>query len=238
MTSAVSTPLINDTGIQKVQVRFCAVFDNMADELYIVNFDQLIITMNITLDGRFDVLDLEVQKREITLDEDQDITYEFKAQLCPGQEAVAYLGDLVDVCICTTGFPAVQITGVKSMVYEAGEVRQVSVNEEGLAEFLTAISEPQVVGSEASCMQVSTMPAGDFYSSNVGLTVSVSGVALLEFRPASTNSTRRLLTVTVEEEPFRLYLYLVSNGSGAYRVVASRSLPVLVGLAAAARMAM
>lgn len=227
MTTSAISAVVTDGAKQTATVKFCAVFDSSASAGNggaIVNFEQLAITMVIEFDGSFTVQDFSAQVRDPAQDEGQGLSYSVTAAVCGLEGALTVnQGQVVPICICTTGFPAVAINRASAITYTGtGGITQAATNEDGIAQFLTNIINPYTEGMDAgsSCIRVETLPAQPFYQSGAAaITVTVSGSVVLQFQTIAVRERNlRALSRTLQEEqvePFQLNLVLLADGSGA-----------------------
>lgn len=234
MDSTISTIDNSDPNVQKVIVSFCAVFDNKYGDM-IVNFDQISITMTIQINSQFTVEGFDAKVRTPVVSDGNTLQYSVSASLCSAPSGPTFnQGQVVDICICTGGFPAVEIKGIRSMKFTASNnLNQESIDASGVAGFLSTLGEPYLNPAMThSCIQVSTLPSQQFYTSSNVVSVTVTGRAVLEF---STQGTARHLRATnrslrEQEEPFQLQVVLIADPSSR----AGRWLVRIIPLVAAA----
>lgn len=145
--------------------------------------------------------------RGLTADEGQGLLYVVTASFCNGLSAntVFYEGQVVQICICATGYPTVGITRVRSMTYTAADsVSQVAVDDAGVVGFLTNVVGPYTDNDDTeSCILVETLPAQMFYVGKTAIEATVTGRVVLGFDNHEE-----------QEEHFQLNLVLLANGSG------------------------
>lgn len=180
--------LFDDPSSEKVQIRFCAVFDNKSNSGIVVNFDQLDITMTIELIGDFTVAEIELANRVITQYELGSVgaldglSYNVVGRLCTETGPNISQGQGIAICICTSDFPAVRVTGVKSLKYTYELIEPDEIIVEGSDHFFAEVGKPFENGDGESCIKVTMFPTEYFFRITVdSVKVIMTGIVDLEF---------------------------------------------------------
>ena len=235
------------TSVTSATVNFCVKFvSSTTGGTLEVNYRELAIELTITLDGTFAVTNMFTAEPNTLASEADSLTYTVTAATCDAVVAFK-AGDEISMCVCTSDYPTVRLTGFDTLTYTASDGdAQTAVLAGGTIQPLSSVEGCYVHETLANtyCCQVNTMLAAGFYD-GLGTTqdtVTVAGWVEMQLGRRSLQEEggdivqyepqRRRVLVTAEEASFETQVYLeAGESSGSIEIAAGAFGPLMAAVA-------